>query len=144
MGRIKKLFSFFWDRSLLIFLIIGAANTIVSCAISFALTYWAGWGLFWSTFTAYALCSVPSFYFNRRFSFQSRAPLGPSVLRFTLIIAACFFLSYGLNQVVVPALRARFFPGLGEVWYILLRLVGIQVVFTLLNYVGQRLWAFKE
>lgn len=32
MRLFKKLFSFFWDRSLLIFLIIGGLNTLVSMA----------------------------------------------------------------------------------------------------------------
>ncbi|NLW79608.1 MAG: GtrA family protein [Ruminococcaceae bacterium] len=143
MGWFKKLFSFFWDRSLLIFLIIGAVNTVLSYVTSFLLSYYAGWGLFAATAFSYALYSVPSFYFNRRFSFKSRAPLGQSILRFSIIIAVCFFLSYGLNNLVMPALREAWFPGIGNLWYTLIRLVGIQVVFTLLNYVGQRLWAFK-
>lgn len=45
MRLFKKLFSFFWDRSLLIFLIIGGLNTLVSMVGSQllygALGYWA-------------------------------------------------------------------------------------------------------
>ena len=44
MRLFKKLFSFFWDRSLLIFLIIGGLNTLVSMVGSQllygALGYW--------------------------------------------------------------------------------------------------------
>ena len=36
------------------------------------------------------------------------------------------------------------FPAMGDTAYTLVRLLGIQVVFTLLNYLAQRLWAFKE
>ncbi|MDL2219008.1 GtrA family protein [Ruminococcaceae bacterium OttesenSCG-928-O06] len=143
MNRFKKLFHFFWDRSLGVFLIIGGINTVLSNLTSYALVQWAGWGLFAATITAYAVFSVPSFYFNRRFSFQSKAPLGPSILRFTTLVTVCFFLSYGLNNLVVPRLRAAWFPGMNESLYTILRLVGIQAVFTILNYVGQRLWAFK-
>ncbi len=139
-----KLFAFFWDKSLLVFLIIGGANTIVSYAGSFLLNYYAGWGLFASTAVMYAVCSVPSFYFNRKYSFKSNAPLGRSVLRFSIIITVCFLLSYSLNNLVVPWMYQNWFPGLPGIWYTLLRLLGIQVVFTALNYVFQRLWAFKD
>ena len=139
----KKLFRFFWNRSLLIFLLIGGVNTVLSWLARFALAEYTHWDLYFSTLLPYAVLSVPSFYFNRRFSFKSRAPLGPSIVRFALIIAVCFHLSFLLNHLVVPAMRSAWFPGIGEGLYTALRLVGIQVVFTLLNYVGQRLWAFK-
>ncbi len=139
-----KLLSFFWDRSLLIFLIIGGLNTLVSYAGSFLLTYFANWGLFASTAVMYALCSVPSFYFNRKYSFQSKAPLGRSIFRFSAIITACFLLSSGLNEIIVPWMYENWFPSLPNILYILLRLLGIQVVFTVLNYCLQRLWAFKS
>lgn len=150
MKLVKKLFGFFWDRSLLIFLIIGGLNTVVSLLLQFMFMELFGWeqygiwGIFFSTLIPYAVCSVPSFYFNRKYSFQSKAPLGPSVARFAVIISACYFLSFGLNQLAVPAMRAAWFPGISEMLYTVVRLLGIQVVFTLLNYVGQRQWAFKQ
>ena len=140
----KKLFGFFWDRSLLFFLLIGGANTVISMAGSFLLNNYAHWPLFWSMATMFAVCSVGSFYFNRKYSFQSKAPLGRSILRFSIIITVCFLLSYGVNQLLMPWLRATYFPGIADIWYSAIRIVGVQVVFTLLNYVGQRLWAFKE
>ncbi len=144
MNLFRKLFSFFWDRSLGIFLIIGGLNTIISYILSFTLNIYAGWGLFAATATAYALCSVPSFYFNRRFSFKSSAPLGQSILRFSVIITVCFLLSYTLNNLFMPWAHASWFPSMGNIPYTLIRLLGIQVVFTMLNYIGQRLWAFKS
>lgn len=144
MKFIKKLFGFFWDRSLLIFAIIGGLNTIVSMVGSFLLRNYAGWGLFAATATMYAVCSVASFYFNRKYSFESKAPLGKSIFRFTVVVTVCFLLSYSLNHFAMPWMRERWFPGIGDFWYSAIEIVGIQVVFTLLNYVGQRLWAFKE
>ena len=143
-AKLKKLFSFFWDRSLLIFAIIGAVNTVISYVGSFLLVQFAGWRLFWATALMYAVCSVGSFYFNRKYSFQSKAPLGRSIVRFTIIIAACFLISYAANNLVMPWMYEHWFPGMSDVAYTLLRLLGIQVLFTLLNYIAQRLWAFKE
>lgn len=144
MKLIKKLFSFFWDRSLLIFAIIGGLNTIVSYVGSFALENFAHWGTYPATLTMYAICSVASFYFNRKYSFQSKAPLGQSIFRFTVVVAVCFHLSYLLNHFAMPFMRQHWFPDISDMWYSAIKLLGIQVVFTLLNYVGQRVWAFKE
>jgi len=73
MRLFKKLFSFFWDRSLLIFLIIGGLNTLVSMVGSQllygALGYWG------ATALMFTVCSVFSFIFNRKYSFESKAPL---------------------------------------------------------------------
>ncbi len=141
---LRQLFAFFWDRSLLIFLIIGGLNTIISMAGSFALNNYAHWPLFWSMVFMFATCSVPSFYFNRKYSFQSKAPLAQSILRFSTLVTVCFLVSYGLNYLVVPWMYTHWFPGIHPLFYSAIRIVGIQAVFTILNYMGQRLWAFKE
>lgn len=143
MKLIKKLFAFFWDRSLLIFLIIGGLNTVASMTINFLLNNFGGWHFFWSSAFAFAVCSVPSFYFNRKYSFQSKAPLGQSIFRFSVIIVGCFLLSYFLSNLAVPWMYEHWFPGIHPMLYSFIRIVGLQVVFTLLNYLGQRLWAFK-
>lgn len=140
----KKLCSFFLDKSLLIFLIIGGLNTVISMAGSFYLKNYAHWGLFASTAVMYALCSIASFYFNRKYSFESKAPLGKSILKFSVVITICFLLSYGLNNLIMPWVRAKYLQNMSDLWYSVICILGIQVVFTLLNYVGQRLWAFKE
>lgn len=149
---IKKLFSFFWDKSLLIFLIIGGLNTVFSMVTSWLLKTYvftpAQFGQMWSLYISmaipFAVFSVPSFYFNRKYSFESHAPLGQSILRFSLIIIICFHLSFVLNQMVMPWMRVNWFPNVQEMLYSAIQIVGVQVVFTLLNYLGQRLWAFKE
>ena len=144
MKTIKKLFAFFFDRSFGVFLIIGGINTVVSMAINFALNYFAHWPLFFSSAFSFAVCSVPGFYFNRKYSFKSAAPLGQSIFRFSLIITGCFLLSYTLNNLVMPFLRGNIFSGVNATLYSFLRIVVLQVVFTVLNYLGQRLWAFKK
>lgn len=145
---IKKFFSFFWDKSLLIFLIIGGLNTILSMVSSFLLSNYVfaptTMGLYISMLIPFAVLSVPSFYFNRKYSFESKAPLGQSILRFAIIIVICFHLSFFLNQLLMPWLHQNWFPTINPTLYSAIRIVGIQAVFTILNYLGQRLWAFKK
>ncbi len=138
----KKLFSFFWDKSLLIILIIGGLNTVVSvmgCQLLYGvLGYWG------STALMFAVCSVFSFIFNRKYSFESKAPLLQSAVRFSLVIAGCYLLSFGLSDLIVPGFLARFFPVVPEAWRGRIAMLAAQVIFTGCNYLGQRLWAFKE
>lgn len=142
MRYLKKLFSFFWDKSLLIFLLIGAGNTVISMAGSqllySALGYWG------STALMFALTSVVSFALNRRLSFQSRAPLLRSAIRFAAVIGVCYLISFGLSDLLVPSILSRLFPALSADWQARIAMLAAQVVFTGMNYIGQRLWAFKD
>ena len=111
MRLFKKLFSFFWDRSLLIFLIIGGLNTLVSMVGSQllygALGYW-----------------------------------GATALMFTVF--SVFSFSFGLSDFLVPMFMGRFFPAVSTDWQARIAMLVAQVIFTACNYLGQRLWAFKE
>ena len=134
MRLFKKLFSFFWDRSLLIFLIIGGLNTLVSMVGSQllygALGYWG------ATALMFTVCSVLSFIFNRKYSFESNAPLLQSAVR--------YLISFGLSDFLVPMFMGRFFPAVSTDWQARIAMLVAQVIFTACNYLGQRLWAFKE
>ena len=142
MRLFKKLFSFFWDRSLLIFLIIGGLNTLVSMVGSQllygALGYWG------ATALMFTVCSVFSFIFNRKYSFESNAPLLQSDVRFSVVIAVCYLISFGLSDFLVPMFMGRFFPAVSTDWQARIAMLVAQVIFTACNYLGQRLWAFKE
>lgn len=141
MKLLRKLFAFFWDKSLLMFLLIGGLNTIVSMAGSQllygALGYWG------ATALMFTVCSVFSFIFNRKYSFESKAPLLQSAVRFAVVIAVCYLLSFGLSDLLVPALLARTVPAVPADWRQRIAMLAAQAVFTCCNYVGQRLWAFR-
>lgn len=138
----KKLFAFFWDRSLLFFLIIGGLNTVISMVGSQLLLNSLGyWG---ASALMFALCSVASFYFNRKYSFQSQAPLLQSAVRFAVVIAVCYLISFGLSRFLVPAVVGAFQWGIAEEWVTRIAMLVAQVIFTGCNYLGQRLWAFKN
>lgn len=146
----KKLFSFFWDKSLLFFLLIGLANTLITLVGSQLLLVpvtekWGADAGYWvPTASLFALTSVISFLLNRKLSFKSKAPLGRSIFRFAVIIAGCYLISFSLSKLIVPAFIGAVFPAVETVWVTRFAMLVAQVFFTLLNYLGQRLWAFKE
>ena len=67
-----------------------------------------------------------------------------SAVRFAVVIAVCYLISFGLSDLIVPALLGRFFPALSADWQARIAMLAAQAVFTCMNYVGQRLWAFQE
>lgn len=138
----KKLFAFFWDKSLLFFLLIGGLNTIVSTLGSQLL--YSSLGYWGSTALMFTVCSIFSFIFNRKYSFQSTAPLLQSAVRFTLVIAGCYLLAFGVAQPLTNWVCNAFFPQLSAAWRDRIAMLVAQVIFTGCNYIGQRLWAFKE
>lgn len=150
MKQVKKLFSFFWDKSLLFFLAVGLLNTVITQIGSQLLLrpvsdLWGPAAGYWiPTSLLFALTSVISFGLNRKYSFKSKAPLGQSILRFSLVIIVCYLIGFGLSDLVVPAFMGAVFPQVSTEWVTRIAILGAQVIFTGLNYIGQRLWAFKE
>lgn len=138
----KKLFAFFWDRSLLFFVLIGAGNTVITLVGSQLLFSYLGyWG---STAIMFALTSIISFILNRKYSFQSNAPLVQSAVRFSIIITVCYLLSFGISKFLVPWFVQNYVQGLAKETVTRIAMIVAQVLFTAMNYLGQRLWAFKE
>jgi len=131
----KKLF----DASMWKFLLVGVANTLLSAVIMFLLE---GLGYWPSTAIAYVAGSVMSFFLNRHFTFQSKAPFWPSLLRFAINVAVCYLIAYSLAQPLAELILG--WIGLPAIWVERLAKLGGMVLFTCLNYFGQRFFAFRK
>ena len=131
----RKLF----DASMWKFLLVGVANTLLSAVIMFLLE---GLGYWPSTAIAYVAGSVMSFFLNRHFTFQSKAPFWPSVLRFAINVAVCYLIAYSLAQPLAELILG--WIGLPAIWVERLAKLGGMVLFTCLNYFGQRFFAFRK
>ena len=131
----KKLF----DPSMWKFLLVGVANTLLSALIMFLLE---GLGYWPSTAIAYVAGSVLSFFLNRHFTFRSKAPFWPSALRFAINVAVCYIIAYSLAQPLAELILG--WIGLPAIWVERLAKLGGMVLFTCLNYFGQRFFAFRK
>ena len=93
----KKLFAFFWDKSLLIFAIIGAVNTVITMVGTQLLmgpftNLWGENAAYWaSSATMFFLTSIEAFFLNRHFSFESKAPMGKSAVVQHVEVAGAHF-----------------------------------------------------
>lgn len=134
--RVRALF----DEKLLKFLLVGVINTLVGTAIMFGLYNLAHMSYWLSSAANYILTSILSFFLNKYFTFKSKGSSAKEILRFALNIAVCYAIAYGLAQPLVEWLLA---DAVATVRDNVAMLVGM-CLFTGLNYVGQRLFAFKE
>ena len=135
------------DSSFIRFLIVGVINTLVGTAIMFGLYNLAGlhtWGQlgYWlSTIGNYTVGSVVSFFLNKHYTFKSKEKGKAVVIRFVINIAVCMTLAYGIAQKCVELALAGTFLS-QQLQGNISMLVGMGL-FVLLNYFGQRFFAFK-
>ena len=143
MDKLKKLF----DPTFFRFILVGVVNTLVGTAVMFLLYNLAGlhaWGNagYWlSTMGNYTVGSVVSFFLNKHFTFRSREKGAGVVLRFALNIVVCMVLAYGIAQRAVAWALAG--TALSQQVQGNLSMVVGMGLFVLLNYFGQRFFAFK-
>ena len=135
----KKLLALF-DVKMWKFLLVGVLNTLVGDGLSFLLINVTDIGMFWATAVPTAHASVMSYFLNKHFTFKNTEKGWKPVFRFALNIAVCYGLAYGI---AVPLMRWALSASAPAVQDNLAKLTGM-CLFVGFNYLGQRLFAFKE
>ena len=138
----------FFDSSFFRFLIVGCINTLVGYGVMFGLYNLAGlhrWGDlgFWLSSAAnYVIGSIVSYFLNKHFTFRNTEKGAKVVGRFILNITVCYLLAYGLAKPVVTRLLSN--TGWSQQIQGNLAMLGGSVLFVMLNYLGQRFFAFRK
>ena len=128
------------DITFLKFILVGVINTLVGTTVMF-LCYNAFHCSYWfSSAMNYIIGSVVSFFLNKHFTFQNKEHSWKVVIRFAVNIAICYFIAYGVAKPLVAYLLSGQTVTIQENGAML---VGM-VLFVLLNYCGQRFFAFRE
>ena len=141
--RLKKLL----DPTFFRFLLVGVVNTLVGTAIMFGLYNVAGlylWGDagYWISSAAnYVVGSVVSYFLNKHFTFRNTETGSEVVVRFVINIAVCWVLAYGIAQPVTEWVLGGV---LSEQMVGNFSMFCGMVLFVMLNYLGQRFFAFRE
>lgn len=131
----KKLF----DKTFLKFVLVGIVNTIFGTSIMFVaynflhLSYWI------SSAANYILGSILSYFLNKHFTFQDKSKSMKTVLKFTINIMVCYLIAYGIAKPVAEMMLNGASKTCKEN---IAMLVGM-VLFVMLNYLGQRFFAFR-
>jgi len=135
----KKLLALI-DEKLLKFVLVGLLNTAADAGLSFLLINLTDLNLWWCTAIPCALASVLSYFLNKHFTFKNTEKGWAPVLRFAVNIAACYLLAYGIAIPLMEWALSAAAPALRDN---LTKVAGM-CLFTGFNYLGQRLFAFRE
>ncbi|WP_445491895.1 GtrA family protein [Niallia sp. 03133] len=129
-------------HSFIKFLAIGVINTLIGLSITYTclnilgLHYWA------STFIGNLLGACVSYFLNKRFTFQSKAPFMGSSFRFAIVIILSYFAAYKIGLELVDEIVMLLALPTGYIEEIAV-LFGAGF-YTILNYLGQKYIVFPE
>lgn len=143
-SKLKQIF----DPTFFRFIIVGVINTLVGYGVMFGLWNLAGLhtlgdtGYWISSAANYVVGSIVSFFLNKHFTFRSREK-GPGVVaRFVVNISVCYLLAYGFAKPAVSWVLGSL--ALSEQLQGNLTMLAGSGLFVILNYFGQRFFAFKS
>ena len=106
----------------------------------FALYNIAGWNYWLSSAANYVVGGIVSFILNKHFTFGNRDSLRNTVPRFVINVAVCYVVAYAIAK---PLIR-RLLTGTPVTVQENVAMLAGMVIYTGLNYLGQRFFAFRE
>jgi len=131
---------YIFDKKLLRFIIVGIVNTLAGAAIMFGLYNIAGCSYWISSAANYLIASILSYVLNKKFTFRHSGQIAASSIRFAINIAVCYLIAYGAAQPLMGSMLENSSTAVRENAAML---VGM-CIFTGLNYIGQRMFVFRE
>ena len=130
------------DRSLLFYTLIGLSNTFLTMGLEFLLNNAFGLPYWWTTSIPFAITSITSFVFNRKFSFKSHGNFWNDMIKFYILFIACYLLAFYFAKPISMQLLSS--TNAAEKAVTNISIIVGQCVFTPLNYIGQRFWVYRE
>ena len=130
------------NKEILTFLVVGVVNTMFGTAIMFVLYNVFGCSYWVSSFCDYFFGSILSYFLNKHFTFHYQGTDWRSIVKFALNIVVCYLIAYSL---ALPLTRhvlqdMHFSKTIVEN---IAMLVGT-VLFMVINYIGQKFFAFRK
>jgi putative flippase GtrA len=121
---------------------VGVVNTLFGTAIMFVLYNVFGCSYWVSSFCDYFFGSILSYFLNKHFTFHYQGTDWRSIVKFALNIVVCYLIAYSL---ALPLTRhvlqdMHFSKAIVEN---IAMLVGT-VLFMVINYIGQKFFAFRK
>ena len=130
------------NREVLTFLVVGVVNTLFGTAIMLVLYNVFGCSYWVSSFCDYFFGSILSYFLNKNFTFHYQGTDWRSIVKFALNIVVCYLIAYSLALPLTRyALESMHFSKV--IVENIAMLVGT-VLFMLINYLGQKFFAFRR
>lgn len=128
------------DKTFWKFILVGVANTLFGTAVMFLCYNLLHLGYWVSSAANYVFGSILSYFLNKYFTFQNKEKGVRVILRFVVNITACYLVAYG----VAKPLAAWALSGMSRTVQENGAMLAGMCLFVMLNYLGQRFFAFRE
>lgn len=125
------------------FIMVGIVNTFVGLSVMYLLLHLLGQSYWIATFVGNSIGACVSYILNRNFTFKSQSSVAKSAVRFIVVILCCYFISYDIGRSFVEWMLKNNDYFSANVKTDLSVLVGT-CLYTLLNYLGQKLFVFSK
>jgi len=122
------------------FILVGIINTIIGSTIMFLLFNLAHFNYWVSSACNYIFTSVLSFFLNKYFTFAIKDWSVFMIIAFILTIVFSYLIAYGISKPIMNFVLKDFSVNIREN----ISLFTGMCLFTVLNYLGQRLIVFKS
>lgn len=129
-----------FDITFVKFIVVGVINTLLGTAVMFIaynmfhLSYWI------SSAANYVVGSICSYFLNKYFTFHNKEKSPVIVIKFIINITVCYLIAYGGAQRLIMWLLSDF----SIKWQDNIAMLCGMGLFVILNYFGQRFFAFKK
>lgn len=137
---LKDKIALFTDKTFMKFVLVGMVNVTVGATVMFVFynvfhfSYWV------SSASNYIVGSIVSYLLNRYFTFHYHGSGWKSISKFIINIAVCYVIAYSVAKPLMQWI-------LSDCSIVVQENVSMafgMCLFTALNYLGQRFFAFKE
>lgn len=128
------------DKTFIKFIIVGVINTIFGTAVMFTFYNLFHFDYWISSAANYFFGSILSYFLNKYYTFQYHKRSWKVIMKFTVNILVCYFVAYG----VAKPLTLYILSSQPKVIQENVAMAVGMCLFVVLNYAGQRFWAFKK
>ena len=144
MHFISNIIYFFMNKEFIIFLVIGLVNTIFAMAVTYSIYNLLHLGYYISSFTGTFSAAVLGFFLNRKITFSSDCKILSSMIKFFTVILLSYVIAFTLSHKLFLYIFSVVNLNLSISIIEQIAILFAQIIFTLINFTGQKLWTFKK
>ena len=132
--------SLFTDKTFMKFVLVGMVNVTVGATVMFVFYNVFHFSYWLSSASNYIVGSIVSYFLNRYFTFNYHGSSWKSIAKFIINIAVCYVIAYSIAKPLMMWILSDYSITVQEN----VSMTFGMCLFTALNYLGQRFFAFKQ
>lgn len=140
----KKIKYLFGDKSFVRFVVVGIINTIVGTTIMLVFYNVFHFGYWFSSASNYIITSILSYFLNKYYTFKNKEKGWKPAVRFAANIGVCYVIAFGMAKPFIRWSLYQVGVDLSVSWIENIAMLFGSGLFVVINYLGQRFFAFKN